>query len=121
LGSSHRNPKASKAAWSAERRAKQADLMRRNQPWSKSTGPKTKTGKARSAANAKKHGFRSQAFIQRVRDERRLIRDTASTVALAKKLLRLVRLSAENPGKSCVMVWTGNPAVDARPARLKSR
>lgn len=42
------------AAWTPERRAKQAQAIRRWQPWSKSTGPRTKEGKARSSRNADK-------------------------------------------------------------------
>ena len=76
-----------KGLWSAERRARQAEVIRASQPWKKSTGPQTSSGKARSAANALKHGFRSRAFIERVRQERQLIHDAASTIALAKLVL----------------------------------
>jgi hypothetical protein len=42
------------AAWTPERRAKQAEAIRNWQPWNKSTGPRTKEGKARSSRNADK-------------------------------------------------------------------
>jgi len=42
------------AAWTPERRAKQAEAIHRWQPWNKSTGPRTKKGKARSSRNADK-------------------------------------------------------------------
>ena len=45
--------------WSAERRAKHAAAIRKWKPWEKSTGPRTKEGKARVAQNAHKHGRRS--------------------------------------------------------------
>ena len=113
LGSSRRNLKAANAEWSAERRAKQAERVRDSQPWLKSTGPKTQTGKVRSAANAKKHGFRSRAFIERVQVERQLVREAADTIALAKAFLR--RAAVTIHGRR-ITVWTGDPELDDRPA-----
>ena len=98
--------------WSAERRAKQAELIVASQPWKKSTGPKTDAGKARSAANALKHGFRSRPFIERVREERKLIHDAARTIALGKALLRAI-------GAGAITVWTADP-LDARRLILSS-
>lgn len=46
--------------WTEERRKKQAETIRKNRPWEKSTGPKTAKGKKRSSYNALKHGGRSQ-------------------------------------------------------------
>ena len=37
--------------WTPERRARQAEAIRRWQPWTRSTGPRTAPGKARAAAN----------------------------------------------------------------------
>lgn len=37
--------------WTPERRARQAELIRRWRPWERSTGPKTAAGKARSNRN----------------------------------------------------------------------
>lgn len=45
--------------WTPERRARQSMLIRTWNPSSKSTGPKTKAGKAHSSQNAYKHGERS--------------------------------------------------------------
>lgn len=42
--------------WSAERRKKQAQAIRKWKPWEKSTGPKSDAGKTRSSMNAYKHG-----------------------------------------------------------------
>lgn len=42
------------SSWTPERRAKQAEAIRRWQPWNKSTGPRTEEGKARSSRNADK-------------------------------------------------------------------
>lgn len=42
--------------WTAERRARQAELIRTWRPWEKSTGPRTLRGKARAANNAYKGG-----------------------------------------------------------------
>ena len=42
--------------WTKEQREAQAERCRHHKPWTKSTGPKTATGKARSNCNAYKHG-----------------------------------------------------------------
>ena len=100
--------------WSPERRAKQAELIRASKPWLKSTGPRTEEGKARCAANALKHGFRSRAFIEQVRQERQLIRDAGAIIALAKTILHTVE--ARSKRIPHITVWTGDPDVDRRPA-----
>jgi len=46
--------------WTEERRRKQAEIIRQNKPWEKSTGPKTQKGKDKVALNALKHGRDSQ-------------------------------------------------------------
>ena len=45
--------------WTAERRARQAKLIRRWKPWEQSTGPKTAVGKAKVSQNAYKGGMRA--------------------------------------------------------------
>lgn len=45
--------------WTAERRAKQAEAIRRWQPWLQSTGPTSDSGKVRSSRNADKGGKRA--------------------------------------------------------------
>ncbi len=45
--------------WTEERRRKQAEAIKQWQPWAKSTGPKTKTGKERASLNALKTGDHS--------------------------------------------------------------
>lgn len=47
---------ASRRGWSAARRAHHAAAIQRWKPWAKSTGPRTKAGKVKSAQNAWKHG-----------------------------------------------------------------
>jgi hypothetical protein len=74
--------------WTPERRARQAALIARWQPWRRSTGPRTDAGKARSAANALKHGFRSRAYMHRIREVRRVLRLSARNLALARAFLR---------------------------------
>ena len=44
--------------WTPERRAKQSAAIRQWQPWAKSTGPITQTGKAVSSRNAYKGEWR---------------------------------------------------------------
>lgn len=41
-----------KSAWTPDRRARQAEIIRETKPWKNSTGPKTPEGKARSSRNA---------------------------------------------------------------------
>lgn len=48
--------------WTEERRKKQAEIIRKNKPWEKSTGPKTQAGRARSSINALKNGNHSAAM-----------------------------------------------------------
>lgn len=43
--------------WPPERRQAQADRIRQTKPWTKSTGPKSTEGKARSARNGTTHGL----------------------------------------------------------------
>ena len=42
--------------WSPERRARQAEAIRRWCPWQQSTGPRSAEGKAKSSMNADKGG-----------------------------------------------------------------
>ncbi|MNO00811.1 hypothetical protein D3C81_2207780 [compost metagenome] len=45
--------------WTPERRARQAELIRRWRPWEESTGPRSAEGKAAASCNAWKGGMRS--------------------------------------------------------------
>jgi len=74
--------------WTVERRARQAALIRGWQPWRRSTGPRTETGKERSATNALKHGFRSRANILQLQRVRHAIRLCAYTVASVRAHMR---------------------------------
>lgn len=53
------NKKAKAAQWSAEKRATQSVKINNLKPWLKSTGPKTREGKWKSAQNAYIHAGRS--------------------------------------------------------------
>ena len=46
-------PSSKSASWSPERRQQQALRCRQVQPWTKSTGPRTELGKARSSLNSR--------------------------------------------------------------------
>lgn len=59
-----------KNGWSAERRARQAELIKTWKPWEKSTGPKTAVGKASSSNNAS----RPDSFNSQMRLLRRLLK-----------------------------------------------
>ena len=73
------NP-ARKSSWTPERRARHAAAIRLWAPWTRSTGPRTVSGKQRSAQNAYKHGNRAAPM--------RLLQDG---LAAQNKCLRLAR------------------------------
>jgi hypothetical protein len=50
---------ASPSIWTPERRARQAQLIRRGKPREQSTGPRTPEGKARVSRNGYKGGTRA--------------------------------------------------------------
>jgi hypothetical protein len=41
-----------RASWTPERRARQREIIRSTKPWTRSTGPRTPEGKAKSSKNA---------------------------------------------------------------------
>ena len=47
-------------AWTPERRARQAKIIRQTRPWEKATGPTTSEGKKKVSKNAYKGGVRFQ-------------------------------------------------------------
>ncbi|TNJ37408.1 hypothetical protein FGF68_04145 [Prosthecochloris vibrioformis] len=65
--------------WTPERRARQAEMIRKWKPWEKSTGPKTESGKAAAAKNADKGGYwkvireQSKLLNQLLREHRDLL------------------------------------------------
>ena len=70
--------------WTPERRARQAELIRTWQPWTKSTGPTSLKGKEKVSRNAWKGGYRQQLreLSKLVNAEIRVARDF---VALCEK------------------------------------
>ena len=69
--------------WTAERRARQAELIRSWRPWERSTGPKTAQGKDRSKMNRYRGATRTQE-----REFQRLIREALRAQAQCLELLR---------------------------------
>jgi hypothetical protein len=53
-----------KNGWTPERRARQAAAIRNWRPWTRSTGPRTESGKRRVRNNGWKTGMSSQAMRQ---------------------------------------------------------
>ena len=53
--------------WPPERRKAQAERIRQQQPWTRSTGPRTEAGKTRAALNATTHGMTGTS-AQELRD-----------------------------------------------------
>jgi hypothetical protein len=60
--------------WTPERRARQAEAIRRWRPWERSTGPRTAEGKAVAAANGAKAWPHSGAR-ETLRELRRVLRE----------------------------------------------
>jgi hypothetical protein len=60
--------------WTPERRAQQAAAIRAWSPWTRSTGPRTAQGRAASSQNATKHGMRSKATLEQIRELRAFLR-----------------------------------------------
>jgi hypothetical protein len=79
------------SSWTPERRVKQAETIRRWQPWSKSTGPRSTEGKARSSRNADKGIAERDALILGVR-----LRVRETFEAKAAETLRLIDTLAGN-------------------------
>lgn len=65
MGNKESRAAASAAGWTPERRARQRRLIHRWAPWRKATGPKSVSGKSRSALNSLRHGARS-AVVRRL-------------------------------------------------------
>lgn len=60
--------------WTPERRARQAAMIRTWQPWARSTGPRTAAGKAKTARNAWKGGYR-QAYRAEIAELRLMLEE----------------------------------------------
>ena len=58
--------------WTPERRARQAEAIKRWRPWEQSTGPRTAEGKATVSRNADKGGKRAE-FRAMLRELRTLL------------------------------------------------
>lgn len=72
-----------KSAWTEERRARQAEIIRQNKPWEKSTGPRTEEGKAISSRNAY-----DGDFVHEMRERRKSIMKEALALYGRKSMSR---------------------------------
>ena len=70
--------------WTPERRLKQSEAIRRWQPWTRSTGPRTPEGKAVSAMN-RYSGGRTRDLMREVR---KLLRDSDTELKQLEATLR---------------------------------
>ena len=95
-------------AWTPERRVRQAALLRRLQPWRKSTGPRTASGKARTSQNARKT---PRALL------RAAIRSNATRLRLARRIHRQYFVFLRREMRACRQLMRKKPAPPAtRPA-----
>lgn len=71
--------------WTAEQRARQAELIRTWKPWEKSTGAKTEAGKAKVSRNAWKGNHRQQVreMTRLVNQEIRRAKETVASIVIA--------------------------------------
>lgn len=71
--------------WTAEQRARQAELIRTWKPWEKSTGAKTPEGKAKVSQNAYKGNHRQQIrnMTRLVNQEIRRAKETVASIVIA--------------------------------------
>ena len=69
--------------WTPERRARQAEAIRKWRPWERSTGPRSPNGKAQSALNANQGGV--------WRDLRQAIKDLNEALREQRKTLKDIR------------------------------
>jgi hypothetical protein len=67
--------------WTPSERARQAELIRRRRPWERSTGPKTREGKAKTSCNA----YKGSTW--------RLLRQLSCAMRQQREVLRKVRES----------------------------
>ena len=79
-----------KSGWPPARRAAHAVAIQRWKPWAKSTGPRTSSGKAKSAQNAYKHG--AYALQLRLFNQ-----GLAAQRACVRVILHHRRLALQNP------------------------
>jgi hypothetical protein len=63
--------------WTLERRARQAEAIRRWKPWERSTGPRTPDGKAKSQRNGSQPGTRAllREVSKLLREQRKSLDD----------------------------------------------
>lgn len=76
------------ATWTPERRAAQAELIRRLKPWEKSTGPRTANGKAKAGRNSRKHGLRSAPARDIAKARTAFKQEGRANFAAAEKVMR---------------------------------
>lgn len=88
--------------WPPERRKKQAARLRAAKIWTRSTGPKTRQGKARAAQNSRKHGFYARGY-QALRKALRAYR------AFLKLVNALVETLRQSPHQTVREVLTSPP------------
>ena len=89
--------------WTSERRAQQAQAIRRWRPWEHATGPRTADGKARSARNADRGGQRRQwrEMIKALNGGMRMQRQAtkslqhATTIEKRKILRKILRRASQ--------------------------
>ena len=75
------------SGWTAERRAKQSEAIRRWRPWEQSTGPRSDDGKANASRNADK-GRRRDTVRQEARELQVMLSERGEALEAVRELIR---------------------------------
>lgn len=82
------------AHWTQEQRQRQREAIARWKPWERSTGPRSLEGKAKAAANSRRHGLYDAKMRAEMAHFRELLREHLEIL----ELLEEARDAGHTPG-----------------------